>query len=84
MGELLGRCIVARGLNQTKTKVIGLGVEFSKHVEGSTTTACYLEIADWTDDWQQQRDYQQREFGYFTKPQVKGLSEQEYPEREEV
>lgn len=81
LGELLGRCIVARGLNQTKTKIIGLGVEFSKHVEGSATTACYLEIDDWTDEWQQQMDYQQREFGYFKKPQVKGLSEHEYPER---
>src|SRR4030095_1067013 len=37
MGELLGRCVVARGLDQTKTKVIGLGVEFSKHVKGSAT-----------------------------------------------
>ncbi len=81
MGELLGRCIVARGLNQTKTKVIGLGVEFSKHVKGSATTVCYLEVVDWTDEWQQQMDYQQREFGYFTRPQVKGLSEQEFPER---
>ncbi|HXQ72755.1 MAG TPA: hypothetical protein VN844_19815 [Pyrinomonadaceae bacterium] len=80
LGELLGRCVVARGLNQTKTKIIGLGVEFSKQVEGSATTACYLEIDDWTDEWQQQMDYQQREFGYFTKPQVKGLSEHEYPE----
>lgn len=81
MGELLGRCIVARGLNQTKTKVIGLGIEISKRFEGSATTACCLEIAEWTDEWQQQMDSQQREFGYFTTPQVKGLAEQEYPER---
>lgn len=80
MGELLGRCIVARGLNQTKTKVIGLGVEFSKVVEGSSTTVCYLDIPEWTDEWQEKMDYQQREFEYFVKPEAKGLSEDEYPE----
>lgn len=79
MGELLGRCIVARGVNQTKTKVVGLGFEFSKRVEGSATTVCYLDIPEWTSEWQDQMDYQQREFGYFTKPQVKRLTEDKYP-----
>jgi hypothetical protein len=78
MGELLGRCIVARGLNPTKRRVVGLGVEFSKVVEGSATTVCYLDIPEWTDEWQEKMDYQQREFGYFTKGKLKGLSESEY------
>lgn len=71
--KTLGRCIVARGLNQTKTKVIGLGEEFSKMVEDSATTVFYLEIRKWTAEWQEQMDYQQGEFGYFAKPQMKGL-----------
>ena len=79
MGELLGRCIVARGVNQTKTKVVGLGFEFSKRVEGSATTVCYLDIPEWTSEWQEQMEYQQREFGYFTKPQVKRLTQDKYP-----
>lgn len=82
LGELVGRCIVARGLSRTKTKVIGLGVEFSKKVEGSATSVCYLEITEWTAEWQEKMDYQQREFGYFVKPQAKGLSEHEYPDED--
>ena len=79
MGELLGRCIVARGVNQTKTKVVGLGFEFSQRLEGFATTVCYLDIPEWTSECQEQMDYQQREFGYFTKPRVKELTEDEYP-----
>lgn len=74
LGELLGRCIVARGLNQTKTKVIGLRSEFSQVSEGSATTVGYLEIPEWTVEWQDKMDYQQREFGYFVNPKVKGLA----------
>jgi hypothetical protein len=81
LGELLGRSIVARGLSQTKTKVIGLRFELSQKLEGSATTVCYLEIPKWTVEWQEKMDYQQREFGYFVNPKVKGLSEDEYPEK---
>lgn len=69
MGELLGRCIVARGLNQSKTKVVGLGAEFSELVPGSATSVVFLDIPDWTPEWQAQKDYQQREFGYFSNGQ---------------
>ena len=79
IGELLGRCIVARGLEQGKTRVVGLGFEFSKRVEGWATTVCYLEILEWTGEWQKQMDDQQREFGYFSRPRAKGLTEYEYP-----
>ena len=78
--SLLASAIVARGLNQTKTKVVGLLIEFSKELEGSTTNVCFLEILDWTAEWQEQMEEQQREFGYFTSPTVKGLSESEYPQ----
>jgi len=73
--------VMAR-VSRTKKKVIGLGVEFSKKVEGSATSVCYLEITEWTAEWQEKMDYQQREFGYFVKPQAKGLSEHEYPDED--
>lgn len=80
MAELVGRCVVARGLNKNKKKVVGIGVEFSQVVKGSATTVCYLEIPEWGDEWQKQMDYLQREFGYFAKPRAKGLSQEEYPQ----
>lgn len=81
MAELLGRCVVARGLNQNKKIVVGIGVEFSEIAKGSATTVCYLDVPEWTDEWQKQMDYLQREFEYFTKPQMKKLSEDEYPHK---
>jgi len=76
MGELLGRCIVARGLNQSKTKVVGIGAEFSKLVPGSATSMVFLDIQEWTTEWQAQMDYQQREFGYFTNANPRPFFEQ--------
>jgi hypothetical protein len=71
---------VARGLNQDKKRVVGIGAEFSEILEGSATTVCHLDIPEWTDEWQKQMDYLQKEFGYFMKPQMKKLSEGEYPQ----
>ncbi len=79
MAELLGRCVVARSLNQDKKKVVGIGAEFSEILKGSATTVCYLDVPEWMDEWQEQMDYLQKEFGYFTKPQIRKLSEGEYP-----
>jgi len=79
MAELAGRCVVARGICQNKKIVIGINVEFSDFVKGSATTVCYLEIPEWTKEWQEQMDYLQKEFGYFIKPNAKRLQEQEYP-----
>jgi len=82
MAELLGRCVVARGLNQDKKRVVGIGAEFSEILKGSATTVCHLDIPEWSDEWQKQMDYLQNEFGYFTKPQMRKLSEGEYPQRD--
>lgn len=78
MAELLGRCVVARGLTQDRTRVVGIGAEFSQHVEGSATTLCYLDVPEWTHEWQEKMDHLQREFGYFVQPQAKKLSGREY------
>lgn len=79
MSELLGRCIVARGLTQDRTRVVGIGAEFSRHVEGSATTVCHLDVPEWTGEWQGKMDYLQRELGYFAQPQAKKHSGSEYP-----
>lgn len=79
MAELLGRCVVARGLTPDRTRVIGIGTEFSRHVEGSATTVCYLGVPEWTGEWQEKMDYLQREFRYFAQPRAKTFSGTEYP-----
>jgi len=73
MAELLGRCVVARGLTQDRTKVVGIGAEFSRHIEGSATTVCFLDVPEWTVEWQEKMDYLQREFGYFAQPRVRSV-----------
>lgn len=82
--ELQLRCVVARGLNLTKTKVLGILVEFSNIVEGSATSLCFLEIKDWTKNWQEKMELVQSEMRYFVSPSVKKYSEdaytKEYPE----
>src|SRR5205085_9734133 len=52
LAELMGRCVVVRGLSQNKKKVVGIGAEFSALVEGSATSVCYLDVPEWTDEWQ--------------------------------
>jgi hypothetical protein len=47
--ELQARCIVARGLNQDKRRVVGMMFEFSEIQPGSTTTLCLLDIEQWMD-----------------------------------
>lgn len=83
MAELIGRCLVARGLASHKQKVVGIGVEFSEIQKGSATTVCYLEIPEWTDEWQKQMEYLQKEFGYFVKPIIRKGHEDEYPNIDE-
>lgn len=63
--ELQARCIVARGLNQDKRRVVGMMFEFSEIQPGSTTTLCLLDIEEWTDEWQRKMNTVQEEFGYF-------------------
>lgn len=76
--ELQLRCIVARGLNQDKRKVVGILAEFSDVVEGSATSLCFLDIENWTDDWQEKMELIQNELGYFAKPRKAKFSSDEF------
>ena len=77
--ELEARCLIARGINQEKQTVIGLLIEFSEKQPGDAMTILYLDVPDWTSEWQQQMEYLQKELGYFTKPAMQNLGEDEYP-----
>lgn len=77
--ELEARCLIARGINQDKQTVIGLLIEFSEKQQGDAMTVLYLDVPNWTSEWQQQMEYLQKELGYFTKPAMQNLGEDEYP-----
>lgn len=76
--ELQMRCIVARGLNQNKKKIIGILAEFSDVVEGAATSVCLLEIDEWTEDLEQKMNIIQNELGYFSKPKETKFSNDEF------
>jgi len=79
IAELYGRCIVARGLFQKKSVVVGICAEVSEVQEGSATTLCYLNIAEWSDEWQEKMNFLQREFDYFKGTGKRRQGEYEYP-----
>lgn len=76
--ELQLRCVVAKGLNKDRTKVLGMLFEFSTIVEGSATSLCLLEINEWSSDWQEKMERIQSEVGYFTNSKVSKISSDEY------
>ncbi len=84
--ELQMRCIVAKGLNTDKTKIIGIMTEFSELEKGSATSLCFLEIDEWNEEWQQKMDLIQKELGYFASPRKTKFSgdkfTREYPDLE--
>ena len=77
--ELGGRCLVARGLNKDRKTVIGLATERYEEGKGSSFDLIYFNIPIWTDELQNQVEYAQKEFGYFTNPQFTKVHEDEYP-----
>lgn len=80
IAELYGRCIVARGLFQEKSVVVGICAEFSKVQKGSATTLCYLNIQEWTDEWQEKMTFLQNELEYFKGAGKRRQGEFEYPQ----
>lgn len=80
IAELYSRCIVARGLFQEKSVVVGICAEFSKVLKGSATTLCYLNIREWSDEWQEKMQFLQNEFDYFKGEEKRGRGEFEYPQ----
>jgi len=80
IAELYGRCIVARGLFQEKSVVVGICAEFSKVQKGSATTLCYLNIQEWTNEWQEKMNFLQNELEYFKGEGKRRQGELEYPQ----
>jgi hypothetical protein len=77
--ELLGRCLVARGLHQERSTVIGLATERYEDGKGYSFDLIHMHIPQWTDELQKRMDYAQKEFGYFANPRLTKLHEDEYP-----
>jgi hypothetical protein len=77
--ELFGRCLVARGLHQERSTVIGLATERYEEGKGFSFDLLHMNIPQWTDGLQEKMDYAQREFGFFTSPSFTKVHEDEYP-----
>jgi hypothetical protein len=77
--ELFGRCLVARGLHKERSAVVGLATERYKEGKGFSFDLVHIQMPQWTDELQKQMDYLQKEFGYFTKPKLTKVHEDEYP-----
>jgi hypothetical protein len=63
--ELQARCLVARGLNHSKQTVIGILIERSSQHTGDSISVCYIDVPDWTQEWQDKMDIYQNELGFF-------------------
>lgn len=63
--ELQARCLVARGLDHSKQTVIGILIERSNQHTGDAISICYIDVLDWTQEWQEKMDIYQNELGYF-------------------
>jgi hypothetical protein len=77
--ELFFRCLVARGLHQERTTIVGLATERYEEGKGYSFDLIHMNIPQWTDELQRRMDYAQKEFGYFTNPRFKQVHEDEYP-----
>ncbi len=64
--ELQARCLVARGLDHSKQTVIGILIETSDQHPGDAISVCYVNVIDWTQEWQERKmDIYQNELGFF-------------------
>jgi hypothetical protein len=77
--ELFGRYLVARGLHKERSAVVGLATERYEEGKGFSFDLVHIQMPQWTDELQKQMDYLQKEFGYFTKPKLTKVHEDEYP-----
>jgi len=77
--ELFGRCLVARGFHQDRSKVIGLATERYEEGKGYSFDLIHMHIPRWSDELQGRMEYVQKEFGYFANPRLMQVHEDEYP-----
>ncbi len=79
VAELMLRCLVARGLHQDATTVVGIATEQKNESGGYSLDAALLQIAIWTKDLQEEMERIQHELGYFCQPLKTVHSVMEYP-----
>lgn len=77
--ELQLRCFVARGLNQDSNTVVGIATEIYKPNAGFSLDLVFLHKADWTKEDQEKLEQIRSRLGYFVKPRVTEVHEDEYP-----
>ena len=81
VAELVGRCFVARGLNQERKAVVGLATERYEKEKGFSFDVMHLHKEIWGEEDQKHSDYLQTEFGYFKAPVSQRTHEDEYPQK---
>ncbi len=79
VAELGARCFVARGLSPDCTTVVGIATEQYVRGQGFSLDICYLHSPNWTPENQAEASRLQEEFGWFVKPEVTHVTEDEYP-----
>jgi hypothetical protein len=70
--ELKARCLVARGIEHSKTTVIGVLIELRKGAEGDAVSVCYFDAPEWTFELQERMELYQNELGLFKNLKRKG------------
>ena len=78
LNELDMRCFVARGLHPDISTVVGLATEQYTQGKGFSFDLVHLHMPKWTPAHQEHMVRVQSEFSYFTQPQERRSSEDEY------
>lgn len=76
--ELKLRCLIARGMNQECTTVIGIATERYDGLPGFSLDLIQLYIEEWDNSLQEQMGKIQKDLGYFSSPRLSKIDEQEF------
>lgn len=82
LGELTGRCFIAKGMIQDSRLVIGIAVDTDQQDRTSSFILCRLEKGDWTPVDQEDFERLQKATGAFTSLSPEHTHFEEYPESE--
>jgi len=66
IAELMGRCFIARGMNQSATTVVGIATEIPEPGGGSSFDVCWYHKPDWSEEDAEELIRMQEETGAFT------------------
>jgi len=79
LAELVNRCFVGGGLHPDGSTVVGIATEQYAPSKGHSLDLVHLHVPQWTVEQQECMERMQAEMGYFTQPQHRWSSEDEYP-----